>query len=62
MWQQDGVEIINITCCAFDSDVYIICAIDDMGMNFIILFLKVYVMKPRRTEEFKTKSIFLSIK
>ena len=31
IWQHDGVEIVNITCCCFDTDVYMICAIDDMG-------------------------------
>ena len=34
VWQQDGVEITNMTCCTFDNDVYIISAIDDMGMAF----------------------------
>ena len=31
IWQHDGVEIVSITCCSFDTDVYMICAIDDMG-------------------------------
>ena len=31
IWQQDGIELVNMMCCTFDTDIYLICAIDDMG-------------------------------
>ena len=35
VWNQDGVTVLNVTACLFHSDIYLICAIDDMGKGTV---------------------------